>query len=264
MLTPQEIQKLLDEFKADKISEQEVIRKLQKAPLEKMAFATVDQHRTVRQGFPEVIFCENKTDKQINQIAEKILEHQGVLLATHAEEHTFNYLKLHFPELIYNSQARCIHSPFGRENGAGKHLIGILTAGTGDIPVAEEAAVTVRLFGFSPVKIYDVGVAGIHRLGEVWDEIQKTRILIVIAGMEGALPSVIGGITDKPVIAVPTSVGYGTHLKGFAPLFAMLNSCANNVSVVNIDNGFGAGYFAGILANQLLQFAEQYQKAESA
>jgi len=262
MVTPEQLKILLEEFKEGKIDEADFIQQLQSKGMESLEFAHVDTHRALRQGFPEVIFCEGKSDKQIKEIAGKILEHNGKLLATHADENTYNYLKLHYPQLLYHSQSRCIHSPFPKAKAEAKHAIGILTAGTSDIPVAEEAAITIRMFGYEALKIFDVGVAGIHRLNAYWDQIQETYILIVVAGMEGALPSVVGGLTDKPLIAVPTSVGYGTQLKGFAALFAMLNSCANNLAVVNIDNGFGAGYLASTFLNQLFRFKEKNAKNE--
>ncbi len=263
MTTPEQLKSLLEAFKKGELSETDLIQKLQSRGMEILEFAHVDTHRALRQGFPEVIFCEGKSDKQIKEIAEKILEHNGLLLATHAEENTYNYLKLHFPHLLYHSQSRCIHSPFPRAKKEGRNAIGIITAGTSDIPVAEEAALTIRMFGYEALKIFDVGVAGIHRLNAYWKQIQNTYILIVIAGMEGALPSVVGGLTDKPLIAVPTSVGYGTQLKGFAALFAMLNSCANNLAVVNIDNGFGAGYLASTFLNQLFRFKEKWENTTS-
>ncbi len=249
---PQQLRQLLKLVQQGQLSIEEAEHQLSTHLSKHLDFAHVDVHRQLRQGFPEVIYCEGKTIPQIKAIAQEIYRHNGKLLATRATETIFQELRPLFAELYWNPKARCVYSPPPSPHW--EQAITIITAGTGDIPVAEEAAVTLTLFGFPPQKIYDVGVAGIHRLNAYWEVIQQAAILIVVAGMEGALPSVVGGLTDKPVIAVPTSVGYGSHLGGITALLAMLNSCANSITVVNIDNGFGAGYAAALMLRQMLQF----------
>ncbi len=212
----------------------------------------MDHHRELRQGFPEVIFCEGKSPEQVVTIAERIYERHGKLLATRAQPAVYEAVKQRLPEMIYQPDARCIHSPFPEMPEIAQDKIAIITAGTSDVPVALEAAVTCKLFGYRPREVYDVGVAGLHRLNHHWDFIRKAGVLIVIAGMEGALASVVGGLVDKPVIAVPTLVGYGTSFGGMTALFAMLNSCTSNVTVVNIDNGFGAAFTASLILRQIL------------
>ncbi len=243
---------LLDRFRKGEIGEAEILAALKWSTIQSLDFATIDHHRELRQGFPEVIFCEGKTAGQITDIAAKIFERHGRLLATRAKPEIFQEVKKALPDLEYNAPARCIHSPFPEISPDAKGKVAVISAGTSDIPVAEEAAATVRMFGFEAMKIYDVGVAGLHRLNHHWESIQKAQVLIVLAGMEGALASVVGGLVDKPVIAVPTSVGYGTSFGGLTALFAMLNSCASNVLVVNIDNGFGAGFSASLMLRQIL------------
>ncbi len=247
-----QLRELLQQVQSGALSVTEAEKQLQDQWIHQLEFANVDLHRAARQGFPEVIFCENKSLDDIEAIARKIYQHHGLLLATHATEAIFQRLQQHIPHLHWNEQARCVYSDPPPPRLQGKAAV--LTAGTSDIPVAEEAAVTLTMFGFPPQKVYDVGVAGIHRLSHHWESIQQAAVLIVVAGMEGALPSVVGGLTDKPVIAVPTSVGYGTHFGGFTALLAMLNSCANSITVVNIDNGFGAGYAAALMLRQMVQF----------
>ena len=247
---------LLEQVQNGTLSIEEAERQLQQHMIRQLDFAQVDFHRAVRQGFPEVIFCENKTLEDIASIAREIYSHHGLLLATHATEAVFEHLQPIIPDLQWNPRARCVYStppPPKLEQG-----VAILTAGTSDIPVAEEAAVTLTMFGFPPRTVYDVGVAGIHRLNHHWEAVEQAAVLIVVAGMEGALPSVVGGLTDKPVIAVPTSVGYGSHFGGITALLAMLNSCANSITVVNIDNGFGAGYAAALILRQIIQFHQKH------
>ncbi len=247
-----DLEQLLNDFKAGKIGSDAILQKIKAAGIQSLDFATIDHHRELRQGFPEVIFCEGKTPEEVAEIARRIYQRHGLLLATRATEEYYREAKAVLPELQYHARARLMHSPFPEPNRQAGGQIAIITAGTSDIPVAEEARITCQLFGFTPETIYDVGVAGLHRLNEHWSKIQPARVLIVIAGMEGALPSVIGGLVDKPVIAVPTSVGYGTSLQGMTALLAMLNSCSSNVVVVNIDNGFGAGFSASLILRQML------------
>jgi len=209
----------------------------------------VDIQRKERCGFPEVIFCQGKTPEQIKQIAKQILKHSDCLLATRADEKAYKAVKSIVGKAVYHKQARAItvaRQTVKHEQHTSGFIL-IITAGTSDIPVAEEAKVTAEIMGNKVQTIYDVGVAGIHRVLTHSEALRKARVIIVVAGMEGALASVVGGLVDKPVIAVPTSIGYGAHFGGIAPLLTMLNSCAAGVAVVNIDNGFGAGYLASLI-----------------
>jgi NCAIR mutase (PurE)-related protein len=214
-----------------------------------MKDATVDIHRDTRCGFPEVIFCQGKTPEQIKQIAKTILAHSNRLLATRADQKAYRAIKSIAKKAVYNKQARTVtvEKNEKKKDERRKGFILIVTAGTADIPVAEEARVTAEVMGNNVKTLYDVGVAGIHRILAHSDLLKKAKVVVVVAGMEGALASVVGGLVDKPVIAVPTSVGYGAHFGGIAPLLTMLNSCAAGVAVVNIDNGFGAGYLASLI-----------------
>lgn len=206
-------------------------------------FARVDTDRQRRCGFPEVIFGAGKTPEEVAAIASVLIERHGLLLATRVKSEHYAAVKAQFPDAKWHARAGCVtveRRPLGRSEG----LVGVLCAGTSDLPVADEAAVTLEIFGNAVIRISDVGVAGIHRLLAVQGEIDKCSVLIVVAGMEGALPSAVAGLTSKPVIAVPTSVGYGASFGGLAALLGMLNSCGSGVTVVNIDNGFGAAYAA--------------------
>ena len=220
--------------------------KLKFLPYDDIGFAKVDLHRVLRKGIPEVIFCPGKSPDQIIKIMQSINRVSGPVLATHAKREIFNKVKEKIPEAKFYEDARIIvlekrsRLPF-----KGKVLI--ITAGTGDYSVAEESAVTLETLGNKVERLYDVGVAGIHRLFLNRNKMKTAKVIIVVAGMEGALASVVGGLTSKPVIAVPTSVGYGANFKGITPLLTMLNCCAPGVVVVNIDNGFGAGYFAHLI-----------------
>lgn len=247
-----ELQTILKRFKTGEIGDAEVLEALKSSAIGSLEFARIDHCREMRQGFPEVIFCEGKTPEQVLQIAERILKRHQKLLATRADSRVFDVVKKKLPDLQYNPTARCFHSRFPQPAPGAEGQIAVITAGTADVPVAEEAVTTCRLFAFPPVKIYDVGVSGLHRLNPNLKTIRRAGVLIVIAGMEGALPSVIGGLVDKPVIAVPTSAGYGTSFGGLTALFAMLNSCSSNVSVVNIDNGFGAAFSASLMIRQII------------
>jgi NCAIR mutase (PurE)-related protein len=243
------VNKLLDDVRAGRVSTQTAQRQLKSLDVHDLGFARVDGHRSLRKGFPEVIYCEGKTPAQVVKIARVILRHNDNLLATRASRETFRAVKRAFPKARYHEAARAItvtRKPLEKRGGT----IAVLCAGTTDIPVAEEAAVTAAIMGNRVKTFYDVGVAGLHRLLALNDELLAANVLIVVAGMEGALPSVVGGLVDKPVIAVPTSVGYGASFGGIAALLAMLNSCASGITVVNINNGFGAGYAASLM-NQL-------------
>lgn len=219
---------------------------LRELPFEDLGFARVDHHRAIRQGFPEVVLGVGKTPAQIAAIAERIANRGQSLLVTRADESAYSAVRAVVPGAVYHSEARAIALP-GKDVQPGKGVILIATGGTADMPVAEEAAVTAELMGNDVDRLYDVGVAGIHRVLSAHGRLAGARVVIVVAGMEGALPSVVGGLVQVPVIAVPTSTGYGASFGGIAALLGMLNSCASGVSVVNIDNGFGAASIASLI-----------------
>lgn len=240
------MKKILQDFKAGEIDLAEVLEKIKSLPYEDLGFAKIDTHRTLRKGFPETVFCQGKTISQILKILETLSKDNHNILVTKANKKIYTALKKVYNDADYNKSAKTI--VIKREQlKPKKGKILVITAGTSDIPVAEEAVVTAELMGNKVEKVYDVGVAGIHRLLDIKDKIFDANVIIVIAGMEGALASIVGGLTSKPVIAVPTSVGYGASFKGIAPLLTMMNSCSEGVVVVNIDNGFGAGYFASLI-----------------
>jgi len=246
-VTKTEIQRLLKEFKQGKISESEVVRAIASLRTESLGFATVDHHRQLRHGFPEVIFCEGKTPAQTASIAESVSRGGRPLLATRAGVEHYGAVMKKVPKAVYNDSARTITANEPKKPRDPSKRILVVSAGTSDMPVAEEAAVTARMCANAVDTLYDVGVAGLHRLLSKSDLLLKANVIVVVAGMEGALPSVVSGLVDKPVIAVPTSVGYGASFDGLAALLAMLNACSPGVAVVNIDNGFGAGYLAAML-----------------
>jgi NCAIR mutase (PurE)-related protein len=245
-VNPEAIRKLLQQVRAGKLSPDDAVQRLRHLPFEDLGFAKVDHHRALRIGMPEVVFSERKTPAQVAAIFERLAEHGNNVLATRATKEQFSAVKKVAPAARFVVEARAIVLRRDRKR-YGKGLISVVSAGTSDIPVAEEAVVTAELMGNRVQRVYDVGVAGIHRLLSHRKSISKARVVIVCAGMEGALPSVVGGLVGVPVIAVPTSVGYGAAFQGLAALLGMMNSCASNVSVVNIDNGFGAGYIASII-----------------
>ena len=240
------IRQLFEEVRRGKLSPDEGVARLRHLPFEDLGFAKVDHHRALRVGMPEVIFGERKTPAQIAGIFAQLARHGGNVLATRADERQFAAVRKKVRGAEYREMARAIVLQSDRRK-YGKGTIAVVSAGTGDIPVAEEAVVTAELMGNDVQHLYDVGVAGIHRLLANRETLVKARVLVVCAGMEGALPSVVGGMVGVPVIAVPTSVGYGTSFQGLTALLGMMNSCASNVSVVNIDNGFGAGYVASLI-----------------
>ena len=239
----EQVKKLFQEVKRGKLSPDEAVQRLQHLPFEDLGYAKVDHHRAVRVGMPEVIFSQGKT---AGHVAEKLAAKGTNVLATRATLPQFEEVRARTPKAEYHPLARCITLRQDRKK-YGKGRIVVVSAGTSDIPVAEEAVVTAGVMGNDVDHVYDVGVAGIHRLLANQETIRKARVVIVCAGMEGALPSVVGGLVGVPVIAVPTSIGYGASFQGLAALLGMLNSCASNVSVVNIDNGFGAGYLAALI-----------------
>lgn len=237
---------MLTDAMAERISLDEATDKLVGLPYEDIQFARVDHHREIRLGFPEVILGQGKTVEQIVKIAERILEHSSNLLVSRTGEEVFRRIAEFAPDAEFHSEARMI-SVLRDRTERGEGVIAIISAGTSDIPVAEEAAITATAMGNRIARIYDVGVAGIHRLFGAREDFESARVIVVVAGMEGALPSVVGGLVSVPVIAVPTSIGYGASFDGLAALLGMLNSCASNVTVVNIDNGFGAGFVASLI-----------------
>lgn len=245
-MTDQDIAKLLQRYKAGEISEAEAVEAVKKEPFEDMVFAEVDHDRERRQGFPEVIYAEGKTKEQVLAILQSLYaDGEGNIMATRASREKYEFVKQSLPVVQYNEAARIIYIDRDQrlQRDPKRHIL-ILTAGTSDIPVAEEAKLTAYLYGNSVQSFYDCGVAGIHRLFAHLPAIKAANVIIVIAGMEGALASVVGGLSDKPVIAVPTSVGYGASYHGLSALLSMLNSCASGMGVVNIDNGFGAAVLA--------------------
>lgn len=241
-----QLEKLLIQVQKGELSPKDALKILKDFPYEDLNFAKIDHHRELRRGFPEIVFGAGKTDTQILKIAEAILKKGSNLLITRVEPKVYTKIKKQIPKARYNSLAKAIYLK-QKNPPPGKGRIVIITAGTSDIPVAEEATVTCEILGNEVDKIYDIGVAGLHRLFGELGTIKKARVIITAAGMEGALPSVIAGITEVPIIAVPTSVGYGTSFKGLAALLAMLNSCPGGLAVVNIDNGFGAAYIASLI-----------------
>ncbi|WP_414629353.1 nickel pincer cofactor biosynthesis protein LarB [Clostridium drakei] len=225
---------------------EKALEKLQDLPFKDLGYAKIDNHREIRVGYPEVIYCAGKTVEQIKGIIEFMVTKKNNILGTRASKEVYEAVKSICPKAEYNEEARTITIK-NKEMETNSTYISIVTAGTSDIPVAEEAAVTAEIFGNKVERIYDVGVAGIHRLFDRLEIIRQSKVIIVVAGMEGALASVLGGLVDKPVIAVPTSVGYGANFGGLSALLCMLNSCASGISVVNIDNGFGAGYLSSMI-----------------
>lgn len=241
------LKEILNDVRQDKIGIPQALDALKNLPFDEMGFATLDTHRSLRQGFPEVIFGHGKTSRQLIEIIKKMLERKENILATRMDGVKAKAVKKAFPQASYNETAKTVFIKSHPIKPAGKGTILVICAGTSDVPVAEEAAVTAEAMGNKVERLYDVGVAGIHRLLHKREKIFSANVLIVAAGMEGALPSVVGGLVSRPVIAIPTSVGYGANLGGLTTLLAMLNSCAAGVTVVNIDNGFGAGYAASLI-----------------
>ena len=240
------IKMLLENIRDGKVDIETGISWLKNLSYVDLGCAKLDTHRELRVGYPEVIFCPGKTNDQIKTIISAMMEGEANILATRASVENFAAVKEVCPAAVYHTLARTI-TLIRKKLPLPESYIAIVTAGTSDLPVAEEAAITAEIFGNRVERIVDVGVAGVHRLFDKLDLIREARVIVVVAGMEGALPSVVGGLVDKPIIAVPTSVGNGASFQGVAALLAMLNSCAGGVSVVNIDNGFGAGYIASMI-----------------
>jgi NCAIR mutase (PurE)-related protein len=250
--------KLLHDFKTGDATESDVLDALRHLPFEDIGFAKVDHHRELRKGFPEVVYGEGKTHEQILAIAEKIVGHGHNLLVTRVDERAGSELKSRFPEGEYEETARIFSIEVKPKEKYGYVLV--VTAGTSDIRAAEEAAITASLFGCNVDRIFDIGVAGVHRLLAYQSVIESADVIVVAAGMEGALASVVASLTRAPVVALPTSVGYGASFKGLSALLGMLNSCAAGVSVVNIDNGFGAGCVAALICARARKLAEEMRK----
>ena len=244
------LRELLEHVSSGDLPVDGALERLQGFPYEDVGFARIDHHRHVRLGSPEVIFGAGKSADQIIAIAERMLEHGSNVLTTRTDRSTYELVRLALPDAMFHEGARAI--TVSRSEVVQKGLVAVVTAGTTDIPVAEEAALTAECCGAVVERVFDVGVAGLHRLLGERDRITRANVVVVVAGMEGALPSVVGGLVSSPVIAVPTSVGYGASFNGLAALLGMLNSCASNVTVVNIDNGFGAGFVAALINRKVV------------
>ncbi len=237
---------VLQRVKSGELAVEQALERLRHLPYQDLGFAKVDHHRVLRQGFPEVVLGQGKSPEQVATIVESLAGHSPRLLITRASPEIYAAVKAKIPEATYNAVARAVVLD-RLQQAARRPGVMVLSGGTVDMSVAEEAAVTADLLGSQVVRVYDVGIAGIHRLLDHLSQLQQARVIVVVAGMEGALPSVVSGLVSAPVIAVPTSAGYGASFGGLAPLLAMLNSCSAGVAVVNIDNGFGAGYIAGLI-----------------
>jgi len=241
-----EVEQLLKDVKSGNTTVEDALNTLKNFPYTDLGFARIDHHREMRTGYPEIVYCAGKTVEQVREIFRVMAERENNVIGTRANQEMYDSVKSIINEAVYYPIARII-SVQKKRPAAPKSMIAVITAGTSDMPVAEEAALTAELLGNNVIRIYDAGVAGIHRLVDKLPEIRKCKVVIVIAGMEGALASVVGGLVDKPVIAVPTSVGYGANFGGISALLAMLTSCSAGVTVVNIDNGFGAGFSASMI-----------------
>lgn len=245
-MNAKEVEKLLKDVKKGETSVEDALEILKNFPYTDLGFARIDHHREMRTGYPEIIYCAGKSVEQVREIFRVMSEKESNVIGTRANNEMYEAVRSILTDAVYHPAARII-SLQKKKPKVPESRIAIITAGTSDMPVAEEAAVTAELLGNNVLKIYDAGVAGIHRLVDKLPEIRNCRVIIVIAGMEGALASVVGGLVDKPVIAVPTSVGYGANFGGISALLAMLTSCSTGVTVVNIDNGFGAGFAASMI-----------------
>ncbi len=245
-MTPQQVLELLEKVRQGTLTPDQGLQRLKHLPFEDLGFARVDHHRTLRQGFPEVIFAPGKKPEQVVAIVKSLLKQKSNILVTRSNIATYKRIHRLTPKAQFNSSAQAVTIVHDTRI-YGEGIIYVVCAGTSDIPVAEEAALTARLMGNQVQTTYDVGVAGIHRLLNIREALTKASVVVVVAGMEGALASVVGGLLSVPVIAVPTSIGYGSSFGGLSSLLAMLNSCASNVVVVNIDNGFGAGFVASLI-----------------
>ncbi len=245
----EKIVELLEKVKTGEIEVTEALRILKSLPYEDLGFAKIDTHRDLRKGFPEVVLCTGKTIEQITKIVERLSAGSELIMATKASQEVYEAIRNIRPDAVYYETARIVLIGQKKEKTA-KGAILVISAGTSDLPIAEEAAITAEAMGNPVERLYDVGVAGVHRFLDNREKLFQANVIVVVAGMEGALASIVGGLADKPIVAVPTSVGYGASFDGLAALLTMLNCCAPGVVVVNIDNGFGAGYFASVI-NQI-------------
>ncbi|MEI6512489.1 MAG: nickel pincer cofactor biosynthesis protein LarB [bacterium] len=241
------LSQLMEDVKAGRVTIQEAVERLRQLPYEDLGFARLDHHREIRTGSPEVIFCQGKAADHLVKIFERLFEKNNVVLGTRASAEQADLIKAKFPQTVYHELGRCLTLGELKPPINPERYVLVVSAGTADLPVAEEAAITAHYLGSRVERLYDVGVAGLHRLLDQTPLLFEASVIIVAAGMEGALASVVGGLVGSPVIAVPTSIGYGASFEGLAALLAMLNTCAPGVVTVNIDNGFGAGYFAHIV-----------------
>jgi len=248
-LDREKLAQLLEKVREGKIEVTEALRMLRSLPYEDLGFAKIDTHRDLRKGFPEVILCRGKTPEQVAKIMERLAAGNKFVMATKADRNVYQAVRKIRPDAVYHEMAQIVVVG-KREGEVTSQTILVVSAGTADLPIAEEAAVTAEAMGNTVERLYDVGVAGVHRFFDHKEKLFEANVIIVVAGMEGALASMVGGLVDRPVIAVPTSAGYGASFEGLAALLTMLNCCAPGVVVVNIDNGFGAGYFASII-NQM-------------
>ncbi|MFW5749905.1 MAG: nickel pincer cofactor biosynthesis protein LarB [Halanaerobium sp.] len=249
-MNKEDIKAVLEKVKSGELEVDAAASSLKDLPFKDLGFAKVDNHRSLRNGFPEVIFCEGKSLDEIEGIVEEMLKHENNILASRASREVYQRLKKIAPEAVYHERPRMVFIEKQKLKKT-KSKILVVSGGTSDMPVAEEAVVTAKALSNSVERLYDVGVAGIHRLLGNLDKLDQAEVIIVVGGMEGALASVVGGLVDKPVIAVPTSVGYGANFGGVSALLTMLNSCASGIGVVNIDNGFGAAYLASTINLQI-------------
>ncbi|HUW65710.1 MAG TPA: nickel pincer cofactor biosynthesis protein LarB [Spirochaetia bacterium] len=254
-MVEEELRRLLSQVQSGDLGVETALGRLRDLPYEDLGFALVDHHRALRKGFPEVIFSQGKTTEQVALIFRRLCDGQRSILATRAGPEVYGAIQEIYPDAVYHEAARLITVKRGTATPAVGRVL-VISAGTADLPVAEEAAVTAETMGNEVRRVYDAGVAGLHRLLDKLETLRWAQVLIVVAGMEGALASVVGGLADQPVIAVPTSVGYGASFQGLAALLSMLNSCASGVAVVNIDNGFGAGAMAAAITRMIARNSE--------
>jgi len=242
------LKEMLIKVQNKEIKIEEAVMKMQQLPYDDLRFAKIDTHRELRKGFPEVVLCQGKSIEQIREILKRHIQHSKTVMVTRADQNVFDAIQSEFSEIKYFEQAHIILLGKKMQTKSEKYIL-VITAGSSDIPVAEEAAITAEIMGNKVERLFDCGVAGVHRLLYNTEKIYNANVIIVVAGMDGALPSLVGGLVNKPVIAVPTSIGYGASFGGVAALLTMLNSCAPGISVVNIDNGFGADYQAHTIQN---------------
>lgn len=247
MISKQSLTRWVKDVREGRRSVEALIKEMQRLPYEDLGFARLDTHRRLRRGLPEFVYCDGKTPAHLIKITERMRSSGELVILTRLNAELFKTIKQKISDLQYNAMAQIAYLRPSKYSKSKRGCVTVVTGGTSDLPIAEEAALTLELLGSRVVRVNDVGVAGIHRLFDQWDVLRKARVIIVIAGMEGALASVVAGLVDSPVIAVPTSVGYGASFKGIAPLLTMLNSCVPGIGTVNIDNGFGAAYLAHLI-----------------